>query len=487
MMPTIEVILAITAGLLVLSILASKASYWTGVPALLLFLTIGMLVGSDGPGNITFDNPNLTQSVGVVALTFILFSGGLDSDWSRIRSILRPGLSLANLGVLLSASLVGGFSILVLGFTPIEGLLLGAIVSSTDAAAVFSVMRSRDVQLRGDLEPLVEFESGSNDPVAVFLTIGLTGMLVSQASIGQLALGFVVQMALGAALGYGFGRLMVIVVNWVRLNQEGLYPALTIALMLLTYSGTALLGGNGFLAIYIAGIVMGNRDFVHKRSILRFHDGLAWLMQIAMFLTLGLQVFPSRLLPIAGAGLLISAFLIFVARPISVFISLAFTRFSISDKLLVSWMGLRGAVPIVLATYPLLAGVPQADTIFHLVFFIVLTSVMLQGTSIPQVANWLGLQDHQQRSYHYPQEFVPTVGTGSQLIELTVTPQAQAVGRALMELGLPRNALVVSVTRNNDGLIPSGGTIFEAGDQVVVLADQESLELVPRLFQNQER
>jgi potassium/hydrogen antiporter len=481
-MPSFETILVISAVLLVLSVLASKASSWTGVPALLLFITIGMLAGSDGPGGIVFDQPELTQSIGVVALVFILFSGGLDTDWAKIKPILAPSLVLANVGVVISAALVGAFATLVFGFDPLTGLLLGAIVSSTDAAAVFSVMRSRAVRLKGDLEPLIELESGSNDPVAVFLTIGVTGLIAGSVSFGALAIGFVVQMAVGAIAGYGFGRLMVFAINRIRLRQEGLYPALTIALVLLAYAGTALVGGNGFLAVYIAGLVMGNRDFVHHRSLARFHDGIAWLMQIAMFLTLGLQVYPSRLLPIALAGLLVSAFLIFVARPVSVFLALAPWRFTIRDKALVSWTGLRGAVPIVLATYPLLAGIPNADTIFHLVFFIVLTSVLLQGTTIPAVAQWLGLQDERTQSFHYPHEFVPTVGTSSQLIELRVLEDSPVLGQALMDLGLPSGVLVVSLTRDGDMLTPSGATIFEPHDRVLVVADRAHFDRLKQIF-----
>jgi cell volume regulation protein A len=391
----LEVLLTVVALLLIVSVLASKASNRTGIPALLLFLVIGMLAGSEGFGKIEYDNPLLTQSVGVVALTFILFSGGLDTNWSKIRGVLGPSLLLANLGVLISTALMGVFAMFVLGFPLLEGLLLGAIVSSTDAAAVFSVMQSRDVQLRHNIEPLVELESGTNDPVAVFLTIGLIEFLTHGMSVGALVLDFGIEMLVGAVAGYGFGRAMVFIVNRIQLRQEGLYPVLTIALMLLTYGGTTLLHGNGFLAVYIAGLVLGNAAIAHRRSILHFHDGIAWLMQIAMFLTLGLQVFPSQIVPVAGVGLLIAGFLLVVARPASVFLSLAFTRFTLRDKVLIAWMGLRGAVPIVLATYPLLAGLPRAGLIFNLVFFIVLSSVLLQGTTIPQLARWLGLEEPQ--------------------------------------------------------------------------------------------
>ena len=473
---TIETILLAVALLLVASIIASTASHRLGIPALVFFLAIGMLAGSDGLGGIAFDNAWQAQSVGVVALAYILFSGGMDTDWRRIRPVLSAGLLLANVGVAVSALLVAGFVVLVLDFTPIAGLLLGAIVSSTDAAAVFSVMRTRGVRLRGDLEPLIELESGSNDPIAVFLTIGLTGLLSNPgASLIGLVPAFVMQMAIGALGGYLFGVAMTWLINRLRLRQEGLYPVLTLALVLLTYSATAELGGNGFLAVYLAGIVIGNRDFVHKRSLMRFHDGIAWLMQIGMFLVLGLLVFPSRLVPVAGAGLLVSAFLIVVARPLSVFAALALTRLGARDKLMVAWSGLRGSVPIVLATYPLLEGVANADLIFHLVFFIVLTSVVIQGSSIGFVAKLLGVQDSRQAGYRYPLEFVPEISQGSQLSELAVPRGSSLDGRSIVEIGLPRGALVVLVRRGDESIVPNGGTILEADDRLVMLADGEAL------------
>lgn len=487
MIPT-DLILLGAALLMLISVIASKASSRTGIPALLLFLAIGMLAGSEGPGRIYMDDPGLVQFIGVVALALILFSGGLDTNWGAIRPVLRAGVSLANLGVLVSALVMGSVAVLALGFSPLEGLLLGAIVSSTDAAAVFAVLRARDVNLKGDLEPLIEFESGSNDPIAVFLTVGITGLLArpDETTLLGLVPAFLWQMLLGAAAGYGGGRAMTWLVNKLRIGQEGLYPVLTLALVLLTYSLTANLGGNGFLAVYIAGIVMNGQNFVHKRSLMRFHDGMAWLMQIAMFVTLGLQVYPSELIPVIDEGLLLSAALIFVARPLSVFVSLAFTRMSVREKLLVAWVGLRGAVPIVLATFPQLAGVPLADTIFNMVFFIVITSVLLQGTSIPLVARWLGLRDAKHAEFHFPHEFTPQVTARSQLMELRVTPGSPAAGRSIMELGLPMGALVVSITRGEEALVPSGATVLEIGDKVLLLGDREVLAVVRTLLRQGE-
>ena len=384
-MPTsIELNFIVFSTLVILSILTIKLSNRFGIPALVLFLAIGMLAGSDGLGGITFDNPSLVKSLGIIALVLILFSGGLDTEWAEVRPILWQGLSLSTIGVLLTALLVGVFVSWVQGFSFLEGLLLGAIVSSTDAAAVFMVLRARNAKISPRLVQLLEFESGSNDPMAVVLTIALIRLLtVPATSFGELVLFFVMQMAVGMAIGIAMGEIMRRTLNALDLELEGVYPVLSVALALLTYGLTAFLDGSGFLAVYLAGLVMARKPFTHQQSILRFHDGLAWLMQVSMFLLLGLQVFPARLVPIAWVGLLVSLFLIFVARPASVHAALAFSPMSYKEQTLVAWAGLRGAVPIILATFPFLAGIKQADTIFHLVFFIALTSVVIQGTAIP--------------------------------------------------------------------------------------------------------
>jgi cell volume regulation protein A len=476
---TIELILLIAALLLVLSLIASAASNRLGIPALVLFLLIGMLAGSDGPGGIAFDNAWVAQFVGVVALLYILFSGGLDTDWQRIRPVLGPGLVLANLGTLLSMGLVGAFAFWVLQFSLLPALLLGAIISSTDAAAVFSVMRTRGINLKGNLEPLIELESGSNDPIAVFLTLGLTQLItMPDASAVDLIPAFFLQMAVGALCGYGLGQAMTWLVNRLPLRQEGLYSVLTLALVLLIYGLTSLLRGNGFLAVYIAGIVMGNRNFLHKRSLLRFHEGIAWLMQIGMFLTLGLFVFPSRLPPVVGMGLLLSLFLLLVARPVSVFGALLFMRITVAEKFMVAWSGLRGAVPIILATFPLLAQAPGADLIFHLVFFVVLTSVLVQGMSIGWMARWLGVNQATPTLPHYPLEFIPDVSVNSHLVELTIPRHSPVVDQSIMELGLPTGVLVVLVRRGPESIVPDGGTCLEAGDRLLLLANSNALATV---------
>src|SRR3989304_5026471 len=367
-MISIEYILIGVTVLILLSIFASKLSDKFGVPSLLIFLIIGMLAGSDGPGGIHFDDPYLAQFLGIVALSFILFSGGVDTRWQDVRPRPRTGLFLSTLGVLTTALITGWLGTVVLNFSFYEGLLLGAIISSTDAAAVFSVLRARRVSLRGRLKPLLELESGSNDPMAVMLTLSFIQLVLNPDKSAYSLIPLILwQIAAGGIMGYLLGKGAVAAINNLKLEYEGLSPVFTLALVPFSYGVTAALGGNGFLAVYIVGLVMGNSSFIHKKSLGRFHDGFAWLMQISMFLTLGLLVFPKQLVPVIVPGLLISAFLMFIARPISTFLSSLYSGFSFREKIMVSWVGLRGAAPIILATFPLLAGVPKAGMILHVI------------------------------------------------------------------------------------------------------------------------
>lgn len=476
----VQIILA-AAVLLLTSVVASRLSGRIGVPALLLFLAIGMLAGSDGPGGIPFDNPLLAQGLGVVALAFILFSGGLDTRWADVRPVLGPSLALSTVGVLLTAGATGWVASVLLGVSVLEGLLLGAIVSSTDAAAVFAVLRGRSVRLPSRLRSLLELESGSNDPMAVFLTIGLIGLIRSaDATPLGLALAFVRQMAIGGMAGYLLGRGGAAAVNRARLEYGGLYPVGTLGLVLLIYGLADLLGGNGFLAVYVAGIAMRREDFIHKRSLIRFHDGVAWLMQIVMFLTLGLQVYPSRLGGVAAAGTLIALFLMLIARPLAAFPILALARFGVREQALVAWVGLRGAAPIILATFPLVAGLPVAERFFHLVFFIVLISTVVQGPSIPWVARRLGLSSPETAPSGDPLDLV-AMG-GRELLYLRVPEGGRVVGSRVLDLGLPAGTLLVLVERAGGALVPSGATVIEPGDRLVVLTSRAAAaELRTRL------
>ncbi len=466
-------------GILLISIIASKISDRFGVPVLLIFLALGMLLGSDGPGGIHFDDPTLVQIVGVIALVFILFAGGLDTAWNKIRPVLKYGGVLSTIGVLITALIVGLFAQWVFGWTLLEGMLLGAIVSSTDAAAVFSVLRAKGVGLRGSLRPVLELESGSNDPMAVFLTVSLIQALTQpEAPLPIFILRFFLQMGIGTLAGYGMGRICVWLLNRGRLGYDGLYPAFSIALVMLTYAVTNVLQGNGFLAVYLAGIYLGHQDFIHKKSLSSFHDGLAWLMQIAMFLTLGLQVFPSQLMTIIFPASLIAICLIFIARPVSVFLSLMLTRFDTREKAFIAWVGLRGAVPIILATYPLLEGIRHANLIFNVVFFVVLTSVLLQGTSLPLVARWLKVDAPVPVRRAYPIEYTPGTGLSSELREIHVPPNASVAGKAIVELNFPADFLVILIARDDEYLLPSGGTHLQAGDTLLTLAENASFHII---------
>jgi cell volume regulation protein A len=475
---SIELLLSGVALLVLVSVLASKISDRFGVPALLLFLVIGMLAGSDGPGGIYFDDPALAQAIGTVALVLILFSGGLDTEWKSLRPVFSEAFRLATLGVMLTALITGLFAHLILRFPMLESLLVGAIVSSTDAAAVFSILRSRGVSLQGRLKPLLELESGSNDPMAVFLTIGMIRLLTSSTSPWLLLPMLVQQAVLGIATGLIVSRIAVFLVNRLRLGYEGLYPVLVFACVLLCFGIANGLGGSGFLAVYLLGLLMGRQPFVHKRSVMRFYDGIAWLMQISMFLILGLLVFPSRLIQVVGPAMLLALALMLVARPLSVFLGLLGSRFSLREKTLVSWVGLRGAVPIVLATYPLLARVSHADWIFNLVFFVVLTSVLLQGTSIPLVAKWLGVAAPLENSRPYPIEYVPDQGLSSELRELTIPQGCSIAGRAIVDMELPAELLIVLIARGQDFLVPNGNTVVRSGDKLLVLSEREVLAQV---------
>jgi cell volume regulation protein A len=479
----IDYLLLIGSALILLSISIAKLSDNLGVPILLLFLGIGMLAGSEGPGGIYFDDAGLARSIGIIALVFILFSGGMDTDWPSVRPMLWPAASLATFGVFLTALSVGVVTHYFLDFSLLDGLLLGAIISSTDAAAVFSVLRARSVSLRGGLKPLLELESGSNDPMAVFLTIGLIQLLASpETSVYEVIFLFVTQMGIGAIFGFGMGKMLAVLLNRVKFAHEGFYPVFVLASVAFIYGVTALVGGSGFLAVYIAGLVAGNSDFVHKKSLLRFFDALAWLSQIVMFVTLGLLVFPSRIVPIVAVGLLISAFLMFVARPVSVFISLALARLNWREKMFVSWVGLRGAVPIILATFPLLARLPNSEMFFNLVFFIVLTSALLQGWSIPMVARLLKVDAPLKRKRNYPFEFAPAEGMDTELKEFSIPAGSASAGKAIVEIGMPRDSLIVLINRNEDFIVPSGGTVLNDGDMVLALVNKRNLPDVQKIF-----
>lgn len=467
-----EQILLVVSFLLLVSILAGKTSYRLGIPTLLFFLAVGMLAGSEGPGRIPFDDPGLAQSIGILALNYILFSGGFDTSWKSIKPVFARGLVLSTAGVAVTAALVGFTVWFFTDFTLVEGLLLGAIVSSTDAAAVFSILRSKSVSLKGNLRPVLELESGSNDPMAYFLTISLITILqFPDKPIGALVVLFLLQFTVGLLMGLGIGKLAHLLINRIKLAYDGLYPVLMLALVLLTFSSTHFLKGNGFLAVYVFGVYLGNHDLIHKKSLIRFFDGIAWLMQIILFLTLGLLVFPSEMIPMIVPAVLIALLLIFVARPVAVLLSLAPFKINMREKLFISWVGLRGAVPIVFATYPMVAGLEQSHAIFNIVFFVTIFSVLIQGTSLPRVAKLLRVALPGKLKRRNPVDIELSDSVKSELTEVDIPLDSPAVGKKIMDLGFPQTALIVLINRNHQYITPNGATVIEAGDRLMILAE----------------
>ncbi len=476
---SIEYVMLISSFLLLAGVFASKASVKLGIPALLLFLGIGMLMGSDGPGRIEFNHANLARALGTVALAYILFAGGLDTNWEKSRSSLKRAFSLATVGVLVSAVAVGIFGVYAMNLKPVEGLLLGAIIAPTDAAAVFAVLRARRIGLQGGLGELLELESGFNDPMAVFLTIGLAEIAMNPATnpLGLIP-GFAIEMVIGGVLGYTLGLGAVWLINHLRLEFAGLYSVTTLALAGFSFGLAASLGGSGFLAVYLTGIAMARGKFIHRNGLVQFHDGLAWVMQIGMFVMLGLLVFPHELPPVIIPGISLAAFLIFVARPVAVFFSLLGSRnMTRHEKVFVSWTGLRGATPIILATIPLTLGLPKAHRLFNLVFFVVLASVALQGMAIGRVAKRLKVLSDERSP-----ELLPM--PEDSLLEIQLSDTSTAVGRQVVDLHLPATALVVLLTREGNSFLPQGTSTLLAGDTLMIATRKEDRDELSLLFES---
>ncbi|WP_299081195.1 potassium/proton antiporter [uncultured Fretibacterium sp.] len=476
----------VTGLLFFLSLIAGTVSERTRIPALLLFLGIGMLAGGDGPGGLPFDDAPFTNWIGTVALAFILFSGGFATRWQDIRPIVVRGVLFSTLGVMLTAVTMACLIALIPGFSFKDGFLLGAIVSSTDAAAVFSILRTQKLGLKGSLKPLLEFESGSNDPMAVFLTLAVLRWIDAPgAPFGDMLLLFLAQMIFGGVMGVLMGRLACFLIQRLRVENEALYPVWGISIVLATFGLAQSVRGNGYLAVYVCGVVMGEGDFLYKYSLERFHDAFAWLMQIAMFLVLGLLVNPGELIngSVVGVGFLVSALLMFVARPLAVLICSIRSDFSLRERLFVSWTGLRGAVPIILATYPMTEGHPHAHYFFNLIFFVVLTSVLLQGKTLAAAARLLKLDTWMRISPAYPLSFDRTPGSaGEETREVHLLPDSCVVGHTVSELNFPDGVTILLVHRGNRFLIPKGGTRLEAGDALLIFGERSALSEVEKLL-----
>jgi potassium/hydrogen antiporter len=473
----------IGALLLVVSIVASDISSRLGAPLLLVFIVLGMLAGEDGPGGIRFDDFELSYVIGTLALAVIIFDGGLRTRRETFRVALWPAASLATVAVIVTAVLVGVFAAWALRLDWLQGMLIGAIVASTDAAAVFALLRNARTTLQERVTSTLEIESASNDPMAIFLTIALLELIAAGKTNLEagIALAFVQQFGIGAVLGLAGGRLLVWLVNRLRLHS-GLYPLLAAAGGILVFAAAQQLGGSGFLAIFLAGLVLGNSQLQAAQNILRVHDGLAWLSQIVMFIILGLLVTPSELVYIALPALAIAAFLIVVARPLAVFASLMPFRLDWREQAFMGWVGLRGAVPIVLALFPLMYGVEHARLYFNVAFFIVLVSLLLQGWTIAPAARLLKLEvppstePVQRITLDIPGHFE------HEILTYEVQPGSFVAARDLAMLELPPRSQVLAVMREGMPQPLRPELQFEAGDFLHVLAEPKTVPALNRLF-----
>lgn len=464
------------ATLLFLCVLASKVTNKYGVPSLLIFLVVGMIAGSEGPGGIYFDNVSYAQSIGIVSLLMILFSGGLDTEWKVIKPHIGKGLTLATLGVAFTTALVAIFCHYALSLDWKLSLLTGAVVSSTDAAATFNVLRSQRIQFKNGLRETLEFESGSNDPMAIFLTLlFIRWIQTDELSLVHSILQLIWQMAVGLLVGYAFGRWFRLLLNRISLEIEGLYPVITVSCVLVTYALPELIQGNGFLAVYVCALTLGRETFVHKKSLILIHDSLAWIMQIMMFLTLGILVFPSRVMDVAKEGIMLTLFLLLIARPITVFLSLWTTKLNWREKTMTSWMGLRGAVPIILATFVITAEVPGSERLFNTIFFVVILSTLFQGPTIGLLSRWLGVGVPEQKKFRFPLDYVPVGELKSELHQVEVPQHSRVIGKTIAELNIPDDILIVLLKRKGSVFAPRGKTEFYEGDVLLTLCAHTGL------------
>lgn len=478
---TAENILLIGSVLIFSSIIISKTGYRFGIPTLLLFLLVGMLFGSDGLG-LQFNSARDAQFIGMIALSIILFSGGMDTKFQDIKPVLKPGMVLSTVGVLLTTVLTGVFIYFLSGLTHtnieltmMASLLLAATMSSTDSASVFSLLRSQRMNLKENLRPMLELESGSNDPMAYMLTIVLIQIISSGSELSLAVVGrdLLVQFLIGGSVGYAFGRFAVWLVNRINLSNSSLYPILLLSIVFATFTITDLLKGNGYLAVYIAGVIVGNVRLVYRKEINTFMNGLTWLFQIIMFLSLGLLVNPHEMLDIAAVALLIGLFMIVIARPVSVFACLLpFRNISNKARLFVSWVGLRGAVPIIFATYPVIAGIDGSQQLFNIVFFITLLSLVVQGMSISSFARWLHLDlPEEKEGNEFGVELPDEIDT--KLEDMTLTTEMLAGGNRLKDMNIPKGSLVMLVKRGNEFIIPNGQVELHAGDKLLFISENK--------------
>ena len=469
----------ITGLVLLLSVFSSKIMYRFGVPTLILFLSLGLLLGSEGLGGIEFNDIVLTGWISQSALVIIIFSGGFDTSWKTVKKTASMSMTLSSVGTLLTALFVGVFSHFVLNLGWLEGFLLGSVIASTDAASVFSILRSKNINLKGDLPAILEMESGSNDPIAFSLTILFLSLIVGNASPFVLGSLMLLQILVGGVIGFAIGWLGVFVLNRINLAIDGLYIVMIVGIMFLSYGLTLTLSGNGYLAVYITGLFMGSRPITHKISLVRFFDGLTWIMQIFLFITLGLLVFPSQIMAIAWQGLAVAFFISFIARPVATWFVMSLFKRPIKEIAFVSWVGFRGAASIEFAIFVLIAltnvNQPFGLFLFNVVFFVTFFSILLQGTTLASLAKLLGLTE---KNNHVLTTFSDYRGdTYAELSSLKVEANSPMVGHEIHELDIPSHILIVMIKRLSKVVTPKANTIIQEGD-ILMLASDSKKDLI---------
>jgi potassium/hydrogen antiporter len=463
-------ILLIVGGVLAAGILVAFGASRTGVPSLVAFLALGMLLGSDGLGGVDFDNAELARKVGVVALVAILFEGGLATSWRRLREVVAPAALLSTIGILVTTGLAGLAAYQLFDLSWLHAFLLGAVIASTDAAAVFATLRYTNLRRR--LARTLEAETGGNDPMAIALTVGLIEWIQNPTyGMGDLTLLLVRQLGLGLVVGLGLGFAATWVFARIPHSIGAFAPAASVAAAALAFGTADVMGGSGFLAVYLVGLAVGSTPSRYRHQLVAFHEGLAFLAQVTMFVVLGLLVFPHELGSVALSGLALATLLAFVIRPIAVWASTVFNDFTNRERALLGWAGLRGAVPIVLGTIVLSSEISHGNTIFNAVFFVVVVSTLAQGTTLEWVAERLGVTSSA------PPVTVPPLEVSHQsaldLVDFVVSPSHSIAGARIRELGLPRTALVAAVTRGDQTIPPRGSTVIEPGDRLFVLVPRE--------------
>lgn len=479
-------IILIGGILIFVSILVGKAGSRFGIPSLLLFLLVGILFGNEGFG-LRFYNADIAQFIGMIALSIILFSGGMDTQFNEIKPILWQGIALSTAGVFLTTLFTGLFIFWISGFDftsiymPLgTSLLLAATMSSTDSASVFNILRSQKIRLKYNLKSTLELESGSNDPMAYMLTIALIQYITASAfGIGGVIWSFIMQFAIGGAIGFIVGKLAVHLINKIQLSIPSLYSLLLLSLIFFTFAITDMIKGNGYLAVYIAGIIVGNNKIVYQKEIARFLDGMTTLVQMVMFLSLGLLVKPSEMIHAIPIAMLIGIFMIIVGRPLSVFLTLLpFKKITTRSKLFISWVGLRGAVPIIFATYPVVAGIEFSDQIFNIVFVITLMSLTVQGMSISSISKLLhlNLPENENNKMIFGMELPEEINAVLQ--EITLTEESLKEANQLKNMTLPPKTLVIMVKRNNKFMVPNGTMKLLAGDRLLMISEDDEHHVV---------